>query len=58
MRSYKVNKVNCYVYSSAEVPEEVNYKEDWRDGNVGDWVKTDDGHVIQVLRRFGNSRAY
>ena len=54
MRSYKVNKVNCYVYSKPEVPEDIEYKEDWRDGNVGDWVKADDGNIIQILRRFGN----
>ena len=54
MRSYKVNKVNCYVYSESEVPEDIQYKEDWRNGDVGDWVKADDGNVIQILRRFGN----
>ena len=28
----------------------VNYIDNWRDGDIGIWVKTDDGHVVQVLR--------
>ena len=34
-----------------ELPQSLNVVEDWRDGHVGDWVKTDDDCVIQVLRR-------
>lgn len=52
MESYKVNKVNCYVYSEAEFPDDRDYKEDWRDGEVGEWVLTDDGKILQILRRF------
>ena len=25
-------------------------KDDWRDGNEGDWVYTDDHHVVQILK--------
>jgi len=52
MRHYKVNSVNHTVFDSIEeVPIEVKYLKDWRDGHISDWVKTDDDCVIQVLRR-------
>lgn len=52
MRHYKVNRRDHVVYDDLdEVPRNVQVKEDWRDGRVGDWVKSDDGCVIQVLRR-------
>ena len=51
MRYYKVNKIEHTVFDSIdEVPSEINYLEDWRDGHLGDWVKTSDGCVIQILR--------
>ena len=34
-----------------KLPPNLNVVEDWRDGHVSDWVKTDDDCVIQVLRR-------
>ena len=52
MRHYKVNGINHTVFDSVEeVPPETQYLEDWRDGHISDWVKTDDGCVIQILRR-------
>ena len=52
MRHYKVNKVNHTVFDSIEeVPADITYLEDWRDGHISDWVKTDDGCVIQILRK-------
>tara|TARA_R100000664_G_C2755820_1_gene143602 strand:- start:1849 stop:2577 length:729 start_codon:yes stop_codon:yes gene_type:complete len=52
MRHYKVNRINHTVFDSVEeVPPEISYLEDWRDGHISDWVKTDDGCVIQILRR-------
>ena len=52
MRHYKVNRINHTVFDSVEeVPPEIRYLEDWRDGHISDWVKTDDGCVIQILRR-------
>ena len=52
MRHYKVNRVNHTVFDSIEeVPSDLKYLEDWRDGHISDWVKTDDGCVIQILRR-------
>ena len=51
MRHYKVNKINHTVFdSSEEVPERITYLREWRDGRIGDWVLTDDGCVIQILR--------
>ena len=52
MRHYKVNGINHTVFDSVEeVPPDIVYLEDWRDGHISDWVKTDDGCVIQILRR-------
>tara|TARA_Y100001973_G_C5188666_1_gene329479 strand:- start:856 stop:1584 length:729 start_codon:yes stop_codon:yes gene_type:complete len=52
MRHYIINKINHVVYESeSEVPKDLNYKRDWRDGHINDWVLSDDGCVIQVLRR-------
>ena len=52
MRHYRVNNIQHTVFDSVEeVPPEVVYLEDWRDGHITDWVKTDDGCVIQILRK-------
>ena len=52
MRVYKVNKIEHTVFDSAdEVPKELKYLKDWRDGSIGDWVLTDDGCILQVLRK-------
>ena len=51
MRHYKVNKIEHTVFESEnEVPREIEYLEDWRDGHQSDWVLSDDGCVIQILR--------
>lgn len=51
MESHKVGKKTHCVYKVIEVPIDINYKKDWRDGEKGDWVKTDDDMVIQILRK-------
>ena len=52
MRHYRVNNIQHTVFDSVEeVPPEVAYLEDWRDGHITDWVKPDDGCVIQILRK-------
>ena len=52
MRHYKVNGVNHTVFDSVEeVPSDITYLEDWRDGRISDWVKTDDSCVLQILRK-------
>ena len=52
MRFYKVNRVEHTVFEEIdEVPKEINFKPDWRSGQLGDWVLADDGCVIQILRK-------
>ena len=51
MRHYIVNKIQHTVFDSTnEVPREIEYLEDWRDGHQSDWVLSDDGCVLQILR--------
>ena len=43
MRWYKVNKFKYVVYDSMEeVPSHITVVKDWRDGQIGDWILTDD----------------
>ena len=52
MRSYKVNKIEHIVFDSKdELPKDIHYLRDWREGHIGDWVKADDDCVIQILRK-------
>ena len=51
MREYLINKVYHKVFESAdEMPREIHYLRNWRDGKVGDWVLADDGAIMQILR--------
>ena len=51
MRIYKVNNIEHTVFDSVEeVPTDIHYLKDWRDGRLNDWVKTDDGCVLQIIR--------
>ena len=52
MRHYKVNRIEHTVFDSEdEVPSNILYLKDWREGSLADWVLTDDGCVIQILRK-------
>jgi hypothetical protein len=52
VRYYKVKGIKHTVYESKrEVPPHVNIVNNWRMGNVGEWVLTDDECVIQILRK-------
>ena len=51
MRVYKVNGVYHKVYETLEESPLQKIVEDWRKGDVGDWVKADDNSIIQVLRK-------
>ena len=52
MRQYKVRGVEHRVYDPEDkLPDGLHIIYDWTLGDVGDWVKTDDDCVIQVLRR-------
>ena len=51
MRHYKINRIEHTVFDTLdEVPKDISYLEDWRDGHISDWVLADDGCVIQILR--------
>ena len=51
MRSYSIKDIDHVVYDSKEeVPGDMQILEDWRRGDVGDWVLADDGCIIQILR--------
>ena len=51
MRHYKVNKIQHTVFDEIdEVPVDIEYLVDWRDGHQSDWVLSDDGCVVQILR--------
>ena len=52
MKYYKVNGIEHKIFEKGDpLPGYIGNIVDWRDGRVGDWVKADDGCVIQVLRR-------
>jgi len=52
MRVYKVNRIEHTVFDELdEVPTNINIVSDWRSGQIGDWVKADDGCYIQILRK-------
>ena len=52
MRFYKVNGVDHKIYEEGDpIPERLVIQSDWRNGQVGDWVKADDECIIEVLRR-------
>ena len=51
MREYIVKGISHKVFDSIdEVPSNITYLKDWRKGDIGDWVLTDDKAVIQILR--------
>jgi len=51
MRSYTISKIDHVVYDDVtELPEGFNYSIDWRDAEIGDWVRADDGSIVQILR--------
>ena len=52
MRIYKVNGVEHTVFDPDDtLPDNIIIQSNWRDGQVGDWIKTDDDCVLEVLRR-------
>ena len=52
MRHYKVNGIEHRVYDPDDaIPEELEINDDWRKGQIGQWVRTDDDCVLQILRR-------
>ena len=51
MRIYKVNGIQHTVFDPGDPVEHLDVVTNWRVGKVGQWVKTDDDCVTQILRR-------
>ena len=52
MRHYKVNQVEHRVYDPDDpISVELEINDAWQTGQIGQWVRTDDDCVIQILRR-------
>ena len=55
MEYKEIKGIKHYLYESIDMFKKINSDvkivDDWRDGNTGDWVKTDDDYVCQVLKR-------
>ena len=52
MRFYKVNGIEYKVYDPEDsLPEGLIVQSNWREGNVGDWVRADDDCIIEIIRR-------
>ena len=51
MRQYKIGKQEHPVFEDEdEIPQSITIIDNWRDGELGDWVRADDDNVVQVLR--------
>jgi len=51
VREYTVKDRSHTVYESEdELPDGTEFLDNWREGDIGDWVLTDDGCIIQILR--------
>ena len=52
MRTYTINKRTHVVYEGRdELPSGLDVVENWRDGQIGDWILADDGCIAQILRK-------
>lgn len=52
MRDYMVKGIKRLVYEDdTELPANFIFIENWKEGQVGDWVKADDGCYVEILRR-------
>ena len=52
MRSYTIKGKEHHVYDlESELPDDVHPIENWRDGDIGDWVRADDNAYVQILNK-------
>jgi hypothetical protein len=52
MKFYRIKKIDHVVYEENDsIPSDIHPLDNWRTAKIGDWVKTDDNCVIQVLRK-------
>jgi hypothetical protein len=51
VRQYKIGtKVHPVYEDDDEIPDNIRIVSDWRKAQLGDWIRADDGNVIQALR--------
>jgi len=51
MRQYKIGKFTHPVFESKEeLPKNIKFIDNWRKAEVGDWMMSDDGNIVQALR--------
>ena len=51
MREYTVKDQSHTVYESKdELPDGIEFRDNWREGDIEDWVLADDGCITQILR--------
>ncbi len=59
MREYKVkDRVHAVYDTIDEVPDHIQYTDQWRSASIGEWVLADDGCIVQILRSGQLKRAY
>jgi hypothetical protein len=52
MRTYRIRRINHPVYDKDDkLPTNIYIVNNWRTAKIGDWVKADDGCVLQILRK-------
>jgi hypothetical protein len=52
MRIYRVNGLEHKVFDPDDIlPDGLIVRSNWREGKVGEWIKTDDDCVLEVLRQ-------
>ena len=52
MRVYNVNGIDHKVFDDGDkIPDNIRVNNDWRQASIGEWVRSDDDCVIQVLRK-------
>jgi len=55
MKTYPFNGQEEPIYTVEEAKEHgIEWLDNWREGQPGDWVLTDDGYVARVLKRYGD----
>jgi len=52
MRFYRVNRIDHTIYEPGDtLPDGLIVQSNWREGRIGEWIKTDDDCILEVLRR-------
>ena len=62
MELKEIKGINHYLYENINefkaFNDKVAVESDWRDSEEKDWVYTDDGHVVQILKKFKIGKNY